>query len=117
MNLFSRRPHSQPTSDTQPDTSRDADLAADSIERARALARAGHLHEASRAYSRVPLKNTTIEIWLEHADLLLAMGDDFGAASNATCVLDLEPRNLRALAIRRKVLVFDDAPRKEGSPS
>ena len=112
MDLFSRWLRGQPASDTQPLTSRDQDPVLQLIEKARALARGGQLHEASRLYSKIPHKRATVAIWLEHADLLLDMGDRFGAAANATHVLELEPENPRALAIRRTVLVQEDVDRK-----
>jgi hypothetical protein len=98
--------------DTQSDTSRNRNPAADLLEKARALARDGKLHEASRVYSQIPRNHATVEIWLEHAELLLAIGDRFGAGSNSTRVLELEPENSRALAIRREVLALEDADRE-----
>ena len=117
MNLFSRWLRGRLSSRTRPDTPGDPNTAADLIEKARALAREGQVHEASHAYSRIPRKHATVEVWLEHADLMLAIGDRFGAASNATRVLDREPENPRALAIRRTVLALDDADRKKAGSS
>jgi hypothetical protein len=117
MNRFSRWLPRWFSSSTRPDTPGDPNPAVDLIEKARVLAREGQVHEASHAYSRIPRKHATVEVCLEHADLMLAMGDRFGAASNATRVLDREPANPRALAIRRTVLALDDADRKKAGSS
>ena len=77
------------------------------LELARKLARDGHLHDAAREYSSLARRHGSPAIWLEHAELLLAIGDHFGAASNATRVLEVEPRNPRALAVRNAVLAQD----------
>lgn len=77
------------------------------LEAARELARNGRLHDAAHAYSRISRRHAMPELWLEHAELLLEIGDRFGAAANATRVLELEPDNTRALKIRRAVLVED----------
>jgi len=82
------------------------------IEQARSLARAGKVHDAARIYSKLSNKHGRPEIWLEHAALLLEIGDYFGAASCSARVLQVEPRNERALAIRRLVLEQDERDRK-----
>ena len=83
----------------------------DLLELARKLARDGHLHDAAREYTHLARRHGSPEIWLEHAELLLDMGDTFGAASNATRVLEVEPTNARALAVRRAVLENDKRER------
>lgn len=113
MSLFSRWLRGRASPRTRPGTPGDPGPAAELIEKARTLAREGLVHDASHAYSRIPRKHATVDALLEHADLMLVIGDRFGAASNATRVLDREPDNHRALDIRRKVLALDDAERKQ----
>lgn len=72
---------------------------------ARTLARAGRSREAARAYAALARWRGTPEIWIEHAELQLALGEHFGAACNAVRVLEVEPQNARALAVRNAVLV------------
>ncbi len=99
--LRSKAPEARPA---DPDAE---DPAATLLELARSLARQGHLHDAAREYANLSRKHGSPEIWLEQAELLLAMGDQFGAAANATRVLEVQPQNARALAVRRKVLAQD----------
>lgn len=79
------------------------------LEEARTLARAGREHDASRVYSQLEGRHASVELFLEHADMLLAMGDSFGAATKSVRVLDLEPNNARALAIQREILRLEYA--------
>ena len=62
------------------------------------------MHEALRAYSRLPCKELGVPLRLEWARALLDVGDRFGSASRATRVVELEPRNADALSVRREVL-------------
>jgi len=84
---------------------------AELLERARALARDGQLHEAARVYHQVKRKHETVDVLLEYADLLLDMGDRFGAATNAVRVLELDPENSRAIAIRKEILRLEQSER------
>jgi len=77
------------------------------LDQARRLAGAGELHEASRAYSKVLKRYHPPEVLLEHAQVLLRMGDVFKAASYATRVLETDPGNVEALAVRRAVLELE----------
>lgn len=99
-------PRNLPT--TEPDDPTGGLLAA-----ARELARNGRLHDASHAFSKLSRRHGSPQIWLEHAELLLEIGDRFGAAAHATRVLELQPDNPRALSIRRAVLV-EDHPSGQG---
>lgn len=90
-----------------PQTDHDQDPTADALEQARALARDGQLHAAAHAYSKLTRKQRAPAILLEHANVLLAMGDSYGAAGISTRVLAIEPQNSGALAIRRQVLALD----------
>jgi len=90
--------------DDLPEVLQDQDPVPEMLEQARALVGAGVLHEAARAYSEIPRASQTTEILLEYAELLVEIGDYFRAASTATRVLEVEPTNPRALAIRKAVL-------------
>lgn len=92
---------------TQSEPRHDHDPTAGALEQARALARDGHLHAAAHAYSKITRRHGTPEIMLEHADLLVTIGDAYGAAALATRMLDVNPQDPKALAIRRKVLAQD----------
>lgn len=70
------------------------------------------MHEAIRAYSQLPRKELTVPVRLEWGRALLDVGDRFGAASQATRVLESEPQNSEALGIRRKVLQMEEADRR-----
>lgn len=78
---------------------RDQDPTTTLLAQARELARAGDLHEAARAYSKLTRDRTTPDVWLEHAEVLLAIGDYFRAASNANRVLEVDPTNSKALEL------------------
>jgi hypothetical protein len=115
MSLFPRWLHgwlrgSAP--DSQSGLLHDQDPTAGALEQARALARDGHLHAAAHAYSKITRRHGTAEIMLEHADVLLAIGDNYGAAAIATRVLDINPQDSKGLAIRRKVIARDLEERK-----
>jgi len=84
---------------------------AERLDRARALARDGQLHEAARVYHQLKRKHETVDLLLEYADLLLDMGDRFGAATNAVRVLELDPENSRAIAIRKEILRLEQSER------
>ncbi len=81
------------------------------IEEARAHARAGRLQEASGLYWKLKSKQQTPESLVEHAELLLELGDFFSAASKAADALELSPGNARALAVQREVVRREDAER------
>ena len=83
----------------------DQDPLTDQLSRARSLALQGSLREAAHAYAALARIHGTPEILLEHAELQLALGEHFGAACNAVRVLEVEPQNPRALAVRNTVLV------------
>ena len=74
------------------------------LEEARALARAGDLKAASAAYGRIKRKHETAEGLVEHAELLLELGDYFGAASRASAALERDPACARAEAVQREIL-------------
>lgn len=76
----------------------------DLLEQARALARAGELAQASAAYGRIKRKDETAEGLVEHAELLLELGDYFGAASRASAALERDPACARAEAVQREIL-------------
>jgi hypothetical protein len=83
----------------------DQDSLAQLLAEARSLAREGKLRDAARSYAALARVHGTPESWLEHAELQLALGEHFGAACNAVRVLEVEPQNPRALAVRDAVLV------------
>jgi hypothetical protein len=98
------RPHPHP--------SESSDTTADLLARARALTREGKLHDASRLYSQLCRKLPTGEVLLEHATLLLDIGDRFGAASAASSALEKDPTNAGALAVQREVLRLEEEDRR-----
>lgn len=71
------------------------------------------MHEAIRAYAQLSRKELTVPVRLEWARVLLDVGDRFGAASQATRVLEQEPQNAQALAVRREVLRAEASERGE----
>jgi hypothetical protein len=91
-------------SETKPEVPHVHDPTRGLLELARRLARNGHLHDAEREYAHLSRTHGTPEIWLEHAEVQLAIGERFGAAANATRVLALEPGNSRALGLRDAAL-------------
>jgi hypothetical protein len=95
--FFSRRAEEAPTVD-----------ASDPLTRARELAAEGNLTEANELYWKVKRKQQTAESLVEHAELLLEIGDHFSATSKAAAALALEPDNKRALAVQREVTRHDD---------
>lgn len=111
MNLISRLVHSLLGGGAQSSDhgGRNSPSLAAMLEEARTLARAGREHDASRLYSQITRRHASVEVLLEHADMLLAMGDTLGAATQSVRVLDLDPSNARALAIQREVLRLEYA--------
>ena len=83
----------------------DQDPLAHQLSRARSLAHEGRLREAAHAFAALARIHGTPEILLEHAELQLALGEHFAAACNAVRVLEVEPQNPRALAVRNAVFV------------
>jgi hypothetical protein len=77
---------------------------ADALEHARSLARSGRLQEASQAYWSIKRKLQSVEGLVEHAELLLELGDYFAAASRASAARVLDPDNPRAQAVQRTIL-------------
>jgi Flp pilus assembly protein TadD len=75
----------------------------DLLQRARALALAGSMDEASEVYWKIKRKHQTAEGLVEHAEILLGMGDHFGAASRAARALELDPEDARAKLVQRRV--------------
>jgi hypothetical protein len=45
---------------------------------------------------------------VEHAELLIELGDDFGAAEMSNYALELEPDNVRAKAVRARLQKADE---------
>lgn len=88
----------------------DANGHADFLTRARAFAADGRLSDASSAYARIKRKHQTAESLVEHSEVLLRIGDYFGATSRAAQALVLDPSNLRAKAVQAHVR---DAEEKE----
>lgn len=85
--------------------------AEDLIERARALAREGREQEASGIYWRIKRKHWTVDGLVEHAELLLRLGDHFGAVAKAAQALQLEPESARARAIQARIRTSEEPPR------
>lgn len=100
---FSRRNGATPVSDS---------AATELLERARALVREGKQQEASDLYWKIKRKQRTVESLLEHAHLLLDLGDYFGAVSMASDALEIEPGNVKAEAVRRRVQQLEEAERR-----
>jgi Flp pilus assembly protein TadD len=71
--------------------------------RARALAAAGRTDEASETYWQIKKKHLSAAALVEHAEILLGMGDYFGATSRAARALTYEPENARAKAVQARV--------------
>lgn len=82
------------------------------LELARRLARNGHLHDAEREYAHLSRTCGSPEIWLEHAEIQLAIGERFRAAHSAGRVLSVEPENSRALGLRDAALARAAAGRQ-----
>ncbi len=82
------------------------------LEQARALVREGKQQEALAAYRKIKPKHRTVEGLLEHAELLIDVGDYFGAVSYACEVLAREPDNVKAKAIQRRVTKLEEAERR-----
>ena len=80
----------------------------DLLEEARALAKAGQSEKASEAYWKIKRKHRTVPGLVEHAELLIELGDDFGAAEMSNYALELEPDNGRANAVRARLQKADD---------
>ena len=78
------------------------------LERARSLAREGRLDEASETYWKIKRRHATLEGLVEHAELLLGLGNHFDAASRAAAARDLDPDNARARAVQREILRRED---------
>jgi hypothetical protein len=97
-----------------------ADSAAnvDLLSRARALVAEGRLPDASRVYALMKKNQRSTESLVEHAEVLLKVGDHFGAASRASQALVLDPSNLRAKAVQRHVCHEEESEqrRRRGSP-
>jgi len=89
-----------------------APTAADRLAQARALARDGDLTAASQIYWRIRPKHQTVEVLVEHAEILLDLGDHFGAASKAARARDLDPGNARAAAVQRRIVEREDSGRR-----
>lgn len=83
----------------------------DFLEVARALAKQGKTQEASEAYGKIKRKHRTVLGLVEHAEILIELGDDFGAAAKASQALELEPDNARAKAIQARIQEFEDKGR------
>ncbi len=90
-----------------------AATAAEQLELARAHARNGKLSEAASVYSRLCRRSASIETHVEFAQLLLDMGDSFGAAAESSRALELAPDNAAALEIRRQVVRMEEAERRK----
>jgi len=80
----------------------------DLLEEARALAKEGKSEEASDTYSKIKRKHRTVPGLLEHAELMIELGDYFGAAAMSSHALELEPDNARAKAIQTRIQKIDD---------
>lgn len=89
-----------------------ADKLAETLRQARELAQADRLHEASQTYWSIPPKAHTVETIVEHAELMLRIGDGFGAASRAARARELDPQNARACEVQRRVLQLEDEARR-----
>jgi hypothetical protein len=80
----------------------------DLLEEARALAKAGQSEKASETYWKIKRKHRTAPGLVEHAELLIELGDDFGAAEMSNYALELEPDNVRAKAVRARLQKADE---------
>lgn len=85
--------------------------ASDALTRARELARAGRDAEACDLYWKVKGKALTLDVLVEHAQLLLALGNEFDAATRVGRVLELDPTNATAKSIQRELLRREDSGR------
>ncbi len=83
----------------------------DLLEAARALAREGKAEEASETYWKIKRKHRTVPGLVEHAELLIDLGDYFGAAAMASHALELEPGHAKASAIQVRIQKADEAGR------
>lgn len=83
--------------------------ATDQLELARAHARNGKLFDASRLYAQLCRTSASVELRVEYAQLLLDLGDRFGAAAESSRVLELDPDNAAALEIRGQVLRMEES--------
>lgn len=101
LDWFSRRFGATPASGES------AHASSSLLEEARALAREGKQKEASDTYWKIKRKHRTATSLVEHAALLLALGDHFGAASMAHDALELEPENAGAKAIQDRIRTSD----------
>jgi len=88
-------------------TSASASSSDDLIARARALAAEGRDDEASDLFWKVKRSSHTPELLCEHAELLLGMGDWFGAVSRAKLARELDPENARAKRVQGEVLKLE----------
>ncbi|MDF1837759.1 MAG: hypothetical protein P1V35_07825 [Planctomycetota bacterium] len=75
----------------------------DLLEEARALAKAGQSEKASEIYWKIKRKHRTVPGLVEHAELLIELGDDFGAAEMSNHALELDPENGRAKSVRARL--------------
>ncbi len=82
------------------------------LERARALAREGKIDEAVETYGKIKRRHYTLEGLVEHAELLLRIGDHYGAGSRASRARELDPDNDRARAVQREILRRQDEERR-----
>lgn len=82
------------------------------LELARAHARNGKYVDASRVYAQLCRRSPSIATRVEYAQLLLELGDSFGAAAESSRVLDSDPENAAALEIRRQVIRMEEAERR-----
>ena len=85
----------------------------DLLETARALAKEGKQEQAADTYSKIKRKHRTVPGLIEHAQLLIELGDYFGAAAMASHALELEPDNARAKAIQTRIQKADDDAQKK----
>jgi len=84
----------------------------DLLERARSLAREGKEGEASEVYWKIKRRHCTAEVLVEHAELLLSLGNHFDAATRAAEAQGLDPENARARAVQREILRREDQERR-----
>ncbi len=84
----------------------------DHLALARALAREGRKAEASEHYFEIRRKDERAEWLVEHAELLLELGNHYTAASQAARALQLEPGNPRALRVQRTIIALEDQPQR-----
>ncbi|MCA9001911.1 MAG: hypothetical protein KDB61_08310 [Planctomycetes bacterium] len=80
----------------------------DLLEEARKLAKEGQLDKASETYWKIKRKHRTVPGLVEHAELLIELGDEFGAAEMSNYALELEPENPRAQAVRARIQKNDE---------